>query len=105
MTSFMLAPDGTDSAPGNLRHGTVAAGARVALVELVASPLATVRATLQRLRAAGWSVEHALVLLDTEQGECEALAADGVEVHAILRRSEWLARRASAERHAREQHS
>ncbi len=65
-------------------------GERVVIIEdLITSGGSTI-ATAERLRAAGMIVEHAIVLIDREQGGVAKLAAAGIEAHAVFTLSELL---------------
>jgi uridine monophosphate synthetase len=69
---------------GKLIEGAWAAGDRVAIIEdLITSGGSTI-ATAETLRAAGLTVEHALVLIDREQGGAAKLAQAGIAAHAVL---------------------
>ena len=80
-------------------------GDRVVIIEdLITSGGSTVK-TAQRLREAGLIVEHAIVLIDREQGGVANLAAAGITAHAVFTLTEILealtaAGRLSAEKRA-----
>lgn len=65
-------------------EGSWRPGERVVVVEdLITSGGSTIQ-TAERLREAGLVVEHAIVLIDREQGGVEKLRAAGIEAHAIF---------------------
>jgi len=69
---------------GKLIEGAWTPGDRVAIIEdLITSGGSTI-ATAETLRAAGLVVEHALVLIDREQGGVAKLAQAGITAHAVL---------------------
>jgi uridine monophosphate synthetase len=73
-----------DHGLGKLIEGAWIAGDRVAIIEdLITSGGSTIK-TAATLRAAGLVVEHALVLIDREQGGPANLAAEGITAHAVL---------------------
>ena len=80
-------------------------GDRIVIIEdLITSGGSTVK-TAQRLREAGLIVEHAIVLIDREQGGVANLAAAGITAHAVFTLTEILealtaAGRLSAEKRA-----
>ncbi len=83
-------------------EGTVSPGSRVAVVDDVLTTGRSTQQAITHARQAGLIVEHALVLVDREEGGADALRAVGVEVHALVTRSELMAVRALAQRHAEE---
>jgi len=87
---------------GQFVEGGADPGARVAVLDDVLTTGRSTRTAIERLRAAGYLVDHAIVLVDREEGGAEALRADGVVVQAIATLAEVLAARALAQRHARE---
>lgn len=65
-------------------------GDRVVIIEdLITSGGSTVK-TAERLRAAGLIVEHAIVLIDREQGGADNLAAAGITAHSVFKLSHML---------------
>ena len=69
---------------GKLIEGAWQPGERVAIIEdLITSGGSTIK-TADTLRAAGLVVEHALVLIDREQGGVSNLANAGIIAHAVL---------------------
>jgi uridine monophosphate synthetase len=73
-----------DHGLGKLIEGAWQPGDRVAIIEdLITSGGSTIK-TAETLRAAGLTVEHAVVLIDREQGGVRNLAEAGVAAHAVL---------------------
>ncbi len=71
-------------------EGAWSPGERVVIVEdLITSGGSTLK-TAERLRSAGLIIEHALVLIDREQGGSENLAAHDIAVHSVFRLSAML---------------
>ena len=71
-------------------EGAWAPGERVVVIEdLITSGGSTVK-TAETLRQAGLAVEHALVLIDREQGGVERLAAHGIAAHSVFTLSSML---------------
>ena len=71
-------------------EGAWSGGERVVVVEdLITSGGSTLK-TAERLREAGLIVEHALVLIDREQGGVEHLAEHGITVHSVFKLSAML---------------
>lgn len=75
---------------GRTVEGTLAAGDEVLVVEDVATTGGSIRRCVVVLRQAGATVSHALCVVDREEGAEEALRADGVELHSLLRAREIL---------------
>lgn len=71
-------------------EGAWEAGDNVVIIEdLITSGGSTVK-TAQVLRDAGLVVEHAIVLIDREQGGAENLAHAGIQAHSVFTISEML---------------
>jgi uridine monophosphate synthetase len=69
---------------GKLIEGDWQPGERVAIIEdLITSGGSTIK-TAETLRDAGLIVEHAIVLIDREQGGVHNLAKAGIAAHAVL---------------------
>lgn len=69
---------------GKLIEGAWNAGDRVAIIEdLITSGGSTIK-TAEALRAAELVIEHAIVLIDREQGGVENLAQAGITAHVVL---------------------
>jgi uridine monophosphate synthetase len=65
-------------------------GERVVIIEdLITSGGSTLQSA-ERLRAAGLTVEHAIVLIDRQQGGVENLARAGISAHSVLKLRELL---------------
>jgi len=69
-------------------EGVLAPGDRVLLIDDVITTGKNTTTALQSLRGEGGVVEHALVLLDREEGGKSHLEASGVELHSVVRISE-----------------
>lgn len=69
-----------------LAEGTDLAGRRVLLVEDVVTSGGQIAISAGELRAAGAVVEHAVCVIDRQEGGAEALAARGITLHALLTR-------------------
>ena len=69
-------------------EGVLSPGDRVLLIDDVITTGKNTTTALQSLRGEGGVVEHALVLLDREEGGKSHLEASGVELHSVVRISE-----------------
>lgn len=89
---------------GTLRwiEGEVPAGSRVVVVDDVLTTGKSTLTAVERARDAGLLVNDAIILVDRQEGGAQALAAAGIEVHALATVSELMALRALAERHQRD---
>ncbi|MBW7883190.1 MAG: orotidine-5'-phosphate decarboxylase [Caldilineaceae bacterium] len=75
---------------GKLIEGVWQAGERVAIIEdLITSGGSTIK-TAEQLRGAGLVVEHAIVLIDREQGGVANLAQAGITAHTVFKLSSML---------------
>lgn len=74
----------------NLVEGLWRANDRVVIIEDVATSGGSILKTVDRLREQGLIVEHAIVLIDREQGAKANLAAAGVELHGVFRLADFL---------------
>lgn len=84
-------------------EGELKPASQVAVVDDVITTGGSTIKAIERIRAAGHTVEHALVLVDREEGGREAIEAMGVEVHALVTRTELLTRMHAAVAHAKEE--
>jgi orotate phosphoribosyltransferase len=75
---------------GSQIEGSLAAGARAALVEDMITDGGSKIVFVKALREAGAVVEHCFLVLDREQGGAEALRAEGVKLHALATASSVL---------------
>ncbi|HEY3613632.1 MAG TPA: phosphoribosyltransferase family protein, partial [Gaiellales bacterium] len=75
---------GTDG----LIEGVSEPGERVLVIEDVVTTGGALIAAIEALRAAGLVVEHALCVLDREEGGNEALSALGVRLEPLFRRAD-----------------
>lgn len=83
-------------------EGGVAPGSHVVIVDDVLTTGASTIQAIDRAREAGLVVEHVVVLVDREEGGREQVEKHGVEVHALVTRTELLSRRQAALAHALE---
>ncbi len=67
---------------------TIPEGATVIVVDDVITTAGSTCTALQRLRAEGFVVEHALCVVDREAGGRQALENEGVQLHALFSLSE-----------------
>jgi orotate phosphoribosyltransferase len=71
-----------------LIEGVFEAGERVLVIEDVVTTGGALIAAIEALRGAGLVVEHALCVLDREEGGSEALSALGVALEPLFRRAD-----------------
>ena len=69
---------------GNRIEGPIRSGERIVVIEDVVTSGGAVLDTIHAARAAGLVVDHALCVLDRQAGGGDALAAAGVQLHALL---------------------
>jgi orotate phosphoribosyltransferase len=86
---FLIVRNATkDYATQGLIEGVFEAGERVLVIEDVVTTGGALIAAIEALRAAGLVVEHALCVLDREEGGNEALSALGVALEPLFRRAD-----------------
>jgi orotate phosphoribosyltransferase len=71
-----------------LAEGAEIKGRRVLVVEDVVTSGGQIAISTGQLRELGAQVGHALCVIDRQEGGAEALADDGILLHALLRRAE-----------------
>lgn len=98
--AFLVRKEAKDHGTSQIVEGDLPPGSHVMVVDDVITTGGSTVQAIERARAAGHVVEHALVLVDREEGGREAIEAHGVEVHALITRTELLARRHAALVHA-----
>jgi orotate phosphoribosyltransferase len=79
---------GTRSLIEGLAEGEGLAGKRVVIVDDVTTTGGSSLKAAAALRGAGAVVEHAVAVVDREEGATEAFAAEGIALHALYRKSE-----------------
>jgi uridine monophosphate synthetase len=75
---------------GRTIEGDWQPGERVVVIEDLITSAGSIIQAVEQLRAVGLVVEHAIVLIDREQGGVANLAKIGVTAHAVLRLPEML---------------
>jgi len=76
---------------GSQIEGDLKPGERVTVVEDVATTGGSMVTSVKLLRGAGAEVKRAVVVVDREEGASEALRAEGVELIALIKRSQLIA--------------
>ncbi|MFK3984106.1 orotate phosphoribosyltransferase [Micromonospora sp. NPDC050397] len=71
-----------------LAEGADVSGARVLVVEDVVTSGGQVAISTGQLRELGATIEHALCVIDRQEGGAEALARDGIALRALLTRAD-----------------
>lgn len=94
--AFTVRKEAKTHGAGKLIEGPFSADDRVVVVEDVVTTGGSALKAAAAIRAAGATVLGVLAVVDREEGGSEALAAAGLEVRALARRSEILARSARA---------
>jgi orotate phosphoribosyltransferase len=83
-------------------EGSIEPGTHVAVLDDVITTGASTIQAIDRAREAGLIVEHVVALVDREEGGAEAIEGHGVQVHAVVTRTELLARIQAVKAHAAE---
>ncbi|MFI6761986.1 orotate phosphoribosyltransferase [Micromonospora sp. NPDC050417] len=71
-----------------LAEGADVAGARVLIVEDVVTSGGQIAISTGQLRELGAKIEHALCVIDRQEGGAEALARDGIALRSLLTRAD-----------------
>lgn len=71
-----------------LAEGAEVSGARVLIVEDVVTSGGQIAISTGQLRELGATIEHALCVIDRQEGGAEALARDGIALRALLTRAD-----------------
>ncbi|MEV4628531.1 phosphoribosyltransferase family protein [Micromonospora sp. NPDC049523] len=71
-----------------LAEGADVGGARVLVVEDVVTSGGQIAISTGQLRELGAKIEHALCVIDRQEGGAEALAADGIALRSLLTRAD-----------------
>jgi orotate phosphoribosyltransferase len=82
---------GTQSLIEGLAEGESLAGRPVVVVEDVTTTGGSALKAIAVLRETGATVQHVVTVVDREEGAAEALAAEGIALHALFRKSEFAA--------------
>jgi orotate phosphoribosyltransferase len=82
---------GTETLIEGLPEGETLAGRKVVVVEDVTTTGGSAMRAITALREAGASVEHAVTIVDREEGADAAFKAAGVTLHVLFRKSEFAA--------------
>ena len=80
---------GTQSLIEGLADGESLAGRKVLVVEDVTTTGGSALKAVATIRAAGGEVRHILTIVDREEGAAEAFAAEGLDLCALFRKSEF----------------
>lgn len=102
LSAFVVRKEAKGHGMQRFLEGELEPGSNVAVVDDVITTGGSTLTAIERIRAAGHTVEHAVVLVDREEGGREALEAAGVTVHAITTRTELMTRLQTARKHAAE---
>ena len=81
---------GTQDLLEGLAPGETLSGARVMVIDDVATSGGSILKAVEVARAAGATVETALVLIDREEGAGEALAKAGIRLMSVLKAKDFL---------------
>jgi orotate phosphoribosyltransferase len=89
--AFTVRKEAKAHGTGKLIEGPFVAGDRVVVIEDVITTGGSALKAIEAVRAHGGEVVGVLSVVDREEGGREAIAATGVEVHALVTRSALLA--------------
>lgn len=81
---------GTQDVVEGLMAGESLAGKRVMIIDDVATSGGSIVKAAEAARAGGATVDSALVIIDREEGGTEALAAAGIKLLSVLKKSDFL---------------
>jgi orotate phosphoribosyltransferase len=81
---------GTQDLVEGLMQGETLAGKKVMIIDDVATSGGSIVKAAEVARAAGASVETALVIIDREEGAAEALQKAGIRLLSVLKKSDFL---------------
>lgn len=101
MNAFVVRKEPKKHGTEQWLEGDLQPNSHVAVIDDVITTGGSTIKAIERIRAAGHTVEHCLVLVDREEGGREAVEAHGVEVHVLVTRSELLARRKAVLEHTK----
>jgi orotate phosphoribosyltransferase len=87
---------GTQSLIEGLAEGESLSGTPVVIVEDVTTTGGSALKAIAVLRQTGARVDHVVTVIDREEGARENLAAEGLTLHALFRKSEFAAEQAAA---------
>ncbi|MEJ3746799.1 phosphoribosyltransferase family protein [Actinomycetes bacterium KLBMP 9797] len=85
---------------GRLAEGAEVAGRQVLIVEDVVTSGGQIAISTAELRALGARIDHAVCVIDRQEGGAEALAGAGIALHALFTR-EYLERAALRDKYTR----
>lgn len=102
LSAFVVRKEAKGHGLQRFLEGELEPGCKVAVIDDVITTGGSTLTAIERIRAAGHTVEHAVILVDREEGGREAIEAAGVTVHAIATRTELMTRLQTARKHATE---
>jgi orotate phosphoribosyltransferase len=102
LSAFVVRKEAKGHGMQRFLEGELAPESAVAVLDDVITTGGSTLTAVERIRSAGHKVEHAVILVDREEGGREALEAAGLTVHALVTRTELMARLQLARKHAQE---
>jgi orotate phosphoribosyltransferase len=87
---FFVRKEMKEHGTGSRIEGLFAAGDRAVLLEDVTTSGGSTLQAARTVREAGGIVEHAITVIDRQEGATEALAAEGITLHALFRRDDFI---------------